>query len=395
MNADCKTRKTGPRREMIGRPVEDVETPALVVDLDIMEQNMDKMMSFLRKGTVGIRPHAKTHKTPEIALLQMAKGALGITAAKVGEAEAMADGGVKDIMIASQIVGEGKIKRVVELSKRIDLKVAVDSMDNLKDISAASQAGGGNVGIVIELEVGNQRCGVSDPDEAVLLAKAASELPGVWFAGIMGYEGHCVFMGDFEARKEAAKKAYDAIFAVRDHIKAKTGLDCGIVSTGGTGTYMIAGLLDGFTDIEAGSYIFMDLRYGSTPGVDFQQSLTVLSTIVSHPKLDLWVCDAGLKSMTREFGLVSTLPSYGIKPSHMSEEHIKLEPNPNPDPLPSLAELDRKYAQGASREFKVGDKLHLIPSHCCTTVNLHDVIYAVRNGVVEDVWAVTGRGKFA
>jgi D-serine deaminase-like pyridoxal phosphate-dependent protein len=380
---------------MIGRPVVDIETPALVVDLDIMEKNMDKMMSFLRKGTVGIRPHAKTHKTPQIALMQIAKGALGITAAKVGEAEAMADGGVKDIMIASQVIGEGKIKRVVELSKRVDLKVAVDTMENVRDISAASQAGGGDVGIIIELEVGLGRCGVSDRDEAVALAKAASTLPGVHFAGIMGYEGHCVFMGDLEERREAANKAYAIIFAVRDYIKEKAGLDCKVVSTGGTGTYMMAGQLEGFTDIEAGSYIFMDLRYGGTAGVDFQQSLTVLSTIVSHPKPDLWVCDAGLKSMTKEFGLVSILPSHGIKPAHMSEEHITLEPNLDPERLPSLTELDRKYAQTGPKKLTVGDKIHLVPSHCCTTVNLHDVIYAVRNGVVEDVWAVTGRGKFA
>ncbi len=396
MIEECRAMTAVELRGAIGKPVEEIETPALVVDLDLMEKNMDKMMEFLSRGTVGIRPHAKSHKTPQIAKMQMDRGALGITCAKLGEAEAMADGGIKDIMIASQVVGTGKIKRAVVLSKRIDLKVAVDSMDNLREISAASAAGGGDIGIIVELEVGLRRCGARSPEEAARLAKAAASLPGVHFAGIMGYEGHCVFIPDLEERRLAAGKAYRSILDTRDYIKKAEGLDSGVVSTGGTGTFMLGGRVEGMTDIEAGSYIFMDARYSGIEGVDFQQSLSVLSTIVSHPTADFWVSDAGIKSMSEEFGPVTILPSYGLTVTGMSEEHIKLEPSVHEaNPLPSLESLDQRYVKRAREELRVGDKVHLIPSHCCTTVNLHDVMYAVRDGVVEDVWAITGRGKFA
>lgn len=388
---------SGNFNDIIGKPWTEIETPALMVDLDIMEANMDKMMAFLKESGagVGIRPHAKTHKTPQIANLQIAKGALGVCCAKIGEAEAMADGGVPDILIANQTIGENKVKRVAALSKKTNLKVAVDSKENLLDIARESAAIGGSVGIVIEVEVGNKRGGVRTHEQAIELAKLASTTPGVWYAGVMGYEGFAVFMPDFEARTEAANGAYDALFGFRDAIKQGTGLDSGIVSAAGTGTHMFAGKRKGLTDIEAGSYIFMDVRYGSTAGVDFRHSLAVVATIASHPEPDIIITDAGLKSMTKEFGMVSTLPSYGLVVHHMSEEHVTLKPSDTPDQLPGFKDLDEKFAKAARKAFKVGDKILLIPSHCCTTVNLHDVIYAVRNGKVEDVWPITGRGRFA
>ncbi|HHY11679.1 MAG TPA: DSD1 family PLP-dependent enzyme [Firmicutes bacterium] len=382
-------------KEVIGQPISELETPALMVDLDIMEANMEKMMAFLKKSGagVGIRPHAKTHKTPQIALAQMAKGALGICCAKVGEAEAMAEGGLPDILIANQVVGHRKIKRLAALSKKTNLKVAVDTKENLQDISRESAKQGGKVGIVIEVEVGNKRGGVRTVEEAVEIAKLASTLPGVWYAGVMGYEGFAVFMPDFEARKAAANGAYDILLSFRDAIEEKAGLDSEIVSAAGTGTFQFAGRRQGLTDIEAGSFIFMDVRYGDTAGVGFRHSLAVVATITSHPEPDLYICDAGLKSMSREFGIISTLPSYGVKVSNMSEEHVSLRPSDNPHQLPGFKELNDKYAKPA-KPLGIGDKVLLIPSHCCTTVNLHDIIYAVRNGKIEDVWKVTGRGRF-
>lgn len=386
-------------KEIIGKPISEIETPALMVDLDIMEANMDKMMDFLRDSGagVGIRPHAKTHKTPEIAMAQMERGALGICCAKLGEAEAMAEGGVPDILIANQVIGERKIRRLAALSKKpgLNLKVAVDTKENLEDISRESARQGGHVGIVIEMEVGNRRGGVRTIDEAVELAKLASTLPGVWYAGTMGYEGFAVFMPDYEARKAAANGAYDILLGFRDAIKEKAGLDSGIVSAAGTGTFPFAGKRQGLTDIQAGSYIFMDMRYGSTAGVDFKNSLAVVATITSHPEPDLYICDAGLKSMTQEFGMVGTLPSYGLEVANMSEEHVSLRPDENPEGLPGMSELDEKYAKPAKKPLGVGDQILLIPSHCCTTVNLHDILYVVRDGKVEDVWRITGRGRFA
>jgi len=384
-------------KSMVGRSMYEIETPALVVDLSIMESNMDKMMQFLKDSGagVGIRPHAKTHKTPEIAKMQMEKGALGICCAKLGEAEAMVERGLTDILIANQTIGENKLQRLVALSKKCDLKVAVDTKDNLLDISRISAAQGGRVGIVVEVDSGNHRGGVRTHADAVELAKMASSLPGVYYAGLMGYEGHAVFMPSLEERREAAEKSYDILLGYRDAVKQGAGLDSGIVSAAGSGTYMFGGKRKGLTDIEAGSYIFMDARYGGTAGVDFRHSLAVLSTIASHPEPDLYICDAGIKSMTREFGLVTTLPSYGLSVFHMSEEHVSLRSTTEPEALPGMADLDAKYGKTASKPLKVGDKILLIPSHCCTTVNLHDVIYAIRDGKVEDVWRVTGRGRFA
>jgi len=384
-------------QQVIGKPWTEIETPALMVDLDIMESNMYKMMAFLKEcgAGVGIRPHAKTHKTPQIANMQMAKGALGICAAKLGEAEALAEGGVADILIANQTVGANKIKRLAALSKKTNLKVAVDSKQNLLDIARESAAIGGNVGIVVEVDVGNKRGGVRTHEEAIELAKLAASTPGVWYAGVMGYEGFAVFIPDFEERRAVADRAYDILFGYRDAIKEKAGLDSGIVSAAGSGTYMFAGKRKGLTDIQAGSYIFMDVRYGTTAGVDFLNSLAVVATIASHPEPEVYITDAGQKSMTQEFGMVSTLPSYGLKVHSMSEEHVTLRPTDDPQRLPGIGLLDEKYAKPAKKPLEVGDKILLVPSHCCTTVNLHDILYAVRNGVVEDVWRVTGRGRFA
>jgi len=381
---------------LIGKPLEEIDTPALVVDVHIMEENMDKMMEFLRQGTVGIRPHAKTHKTPPIARMQMERGAVGITCAKLGEAEVLADGGIRDILIANQIVGESKLKRAAILAGKTDLKVAVDSTQNVKDLSKVAAEAKNTIGIVVEVEVGNNRSGVRDAEEAIAIADLASKLPFLRYRGIMAYEGHAVFIKELEKRKKVAEESYARLLRVRDAL-AEAGYPPQIVSSGGTGTYLLAGRTEGITDIQAGSYIFMDTRYAGVQGVGFKQSLTVLSTIVSHPEKGLYICDAGIKSMSEEFGPVSPLPSYGLKVVGMSEEHVRLAPA-EADPAHishSCIDLDRKYAQGILRPLRSGSKIHLIPSHCCTTVNLHDLIYAVRNGVVENVWRVAGRGRFA
>lgn len=387
----------GSHGDIKGHSFEEIETPALVVDLEIMEANMDKMMKILNDSGagVGLRPHAKTHKTPEIAKKQIERGALGICCAKLGEAEAMAGGGVHDILIANQVVGENKLRRLAALSKKTDLKVAVDTKENLLDISRVSSELGGKVGIVVEVDTGNHRGGVRTEADGVEIAKLSSVLPGVWYAGVMGYEGHAVFIPDFDQRGVVAGKSYDILLSHRDAIKREAGLDSAIVSAAGSGTFRFAAKRKGLTDVEAGSYIFMDVRYGGTAGVDFSHSLGVLTTIANHPDPDLYICDAGLKSMTKEFGMVSTLPSYGLQVVHMSEEHVSLKPTDEPDTLPGMAELDARFGNAVGKTLKVGDKILLIPSHCCTTVNLHDVIYAVRDGIVEDVWRVAGRGRFA
>ena len=317
--------RVGDYKHFIGKPVEAIETPALLVEKDIMESNMDKMMSFLRPGTVGLRPHTKTHKTPDIARIQMEKGAVGITCAKLGEAEVLAQGGICEILVANQVIGKHKCQRAASLAENINLIVAVDQKDNVIEMSEAACENKSIIGVLIEVDVGLGRSGVRTEAQAVELAKLICSLPGVRYDGIMGYEGHCVFIEKLEERKKEAEKAYARLFEFVHALK-QAGFSPDIVSTGGTGTFLFGGRKEGVTDIQAGSYIFMDNRYMNVEGIEFSQSLSVLSTIVSHPEPGIYVCDAGLKSMSQEFGLVSALPGYNMQVVSMSEEHVKLKP---------------------------------------------------------------------
>jgi D-serine deaminase-like pyridoxal phosphate-dependent protein len=376
----------------IGKTVNEIETPALIVDLDIMERNMDKMMRFLSKGTVGIRPHAKTHKTPPIARMQVEKGAIGITCATIGEAEVLVDGGIKDVLVTNRIVGTGKVRRATSLAKKATLRVSVDSMENVKELALAAQDQGVIIGIVVEVDIGNKRSGVRTEDEAVDIARFAELSSNLRYDGIMGYEGHCVFINDLAEREKCARLAYERLFFYKEALASK-GLPPSIVTAGGTGSYLFAGSTEGITDIQAGSYVFMDTRYAGVEGIDFEQSLTVISTIVSHPEEDLYICDAGLKSMSKEFGLVTALPSYGLEVMSMSEEYVRLAPKEDSElSAPHyMVDLDSKYASGTC--LGIGRKIHLVPSHCCTTVNLHDFVYGIRKGIVKSIWCVAGRGR--
>jgi D-serine deaminase-like pyridoxal phosphate-dependent protein len=365
----------------------DIETPALVIDLDIMERNIASMNQMLGDGPTKLRPHAKSHKTPEIAHYQMRAGAVGITCAKLGEAEAMADGGLKEILVANELVGAKKCQRAAELAKRCNLAIACETIQNAMDLSAAAQAAGSVIGAVIEMDIGNKRCGVRTNEQGVALAKAITAMPGLKFRGVMGYEGQTVFTNPIDERKAEIDRSLAKLVSLADAIRAE-GIEVEMVSAGGTGSSMVTGHYPGITDIQAGSYILMDARYGGVEQVQYEQALTLLSTVVSRPLPDLAVLDYGLKSITREFGMPVPAPSKfrdgspnpwgidGLEMLGLSEEHARLA------------------MKEPSRDLKVGDKVDIVPSHCCTTMNTHDIVYAVRNDCVEAVWKITGRGKF-
>ncbi len=361
---------------MGGIDLEELDTPALVVDLDVLQRNIEKMREFLSGGTVGIRPHAKTHKTPAIARLQMEAGAVGITCAKLGEAEALADHGIKDILIANQVVGPEKVRRLAALAGRCNVTVAVDCRANIEELERSAVGAGVMIGAIVEMDVGNHRAGARSIEEAVALAEVLSWSSGLRYRGVMGYEGHAVFIPGLEDRRKEAEKSYRILLDLVSRLMSK-GLPPEIVSTAGTGTFMFAGRTPGITDIQAGSYVFMDQRYRSVEGLPFEQSLFVLSTVMSCPEPGVYVCDAGTKSMSSEFGLVGTMPGSGLKVKGMSEEHVTLVSS----------------GEGGGRGPALGSKVLLVPSHCCTTVNLHDFIYGFRKGKVEVRWAIAGRGK--
>jgi len=350
----------------------DIDTPALLIALDKMERNIRKMAEYFAGRAANLRPHTKTHKCPVLAHKQIRAGAQGITCAKLGEAEVMAQAGVHDILIANQIVGDQKIARLANLARHCDMMVAVESSENTADLSNAVQAAGSTIRILIEVDVGMHRCGVKSAEEALSLAQIILSSPGLEFEGIMGYEGHVVLMPDFEDRENACIESMQVLISVKE-ILVKNGVEVKIVSAGGTGTYNVAGAYPGITEIQAGSYIVMDSKYYSVLQ-DFECALTLLTTVTSRPDKETAILDAGMKAMTFEFGMPELIGLAGAGISFLSEEHGHL------------------YLEDA--DPRVGQKVEVIPSHCCTTINLHDRYYAVRGDRLEAVWPIAARGKF-
>jgi D-serine deaminase-like pyridoxal phosphate-dependent protein len=350
----------------------DIDTPALLIDIDKMERNIQKMADFFAAHSANLRPHTKTHKCPILAHKQLRAGARGITCAKLGEAEVMAEAGIDDILIANQIVGEQKLSRLANLAHHCNIMVAVESAENAAALSSAAQAMGSTIRVLIEVDVGMHRCGVKSVEEALSLAQVILSNPGLSFEGIMGYEGHVVMMPDFEDRETSCTDSMQVLISTKE-ILEQNDIEVKIVSAGGTGTYNIAGAYPGITEIQAGSYIVMDAKYYSVLE-DFECALTLLTTVTSRPDKESAILDAGMKAMTFEFGMPELVNLKGAGISFLSEEHGHL------------------YLEDA--DPKVGQKIELIPSHGCTTINLHDRYYACRGDRLEAVWPIAARGKF-
>ena len=357
----------------LGIPIEDIDTPALVIDLDLMDGNIARMAEFFSEQKAVLRPHTKTHKTPVLAHKQIAAGAQGVTCAKLGEAEVMAASGIRNILVANQVVGPLKINRLVALARHSDVIVAADYADNVREISEAAMATGSKVGMVVEVDVGMARCGVPPGEPALKLARVIDQSPGVVFRGVMGYEGHIIGEPDDETRYAECRKSMTMLTETADYIR-ESGLSVEIVSGGGTGTYKVTGSFSGITEVQAGSYILMDATYRKRIP-EFDCALTIYASIISRPGDELAVADAGLKTMTNDMGLQSVRDVEGASLIRQSEEQAKIQ-------LPA-----------ASCPLRPGDKIHIIPSHVCTTINLHDRMYGVRNGALEAIWEVGARGR--
>lgn len=362
---------------LIGREVAAVDTPALLIDLDAMEHNLRTMAGFFVDKKTKLRPHAKTHKSPTIAHKQLALGAVGITCAKLGEAEVMVEAGVRDVLVANQIVGPTKIARLVALLHHSRVTVAADDPANLRDLARAAQAQGVELDVLVEVNTGMNRCGVEPGQGAVDLAKVIADLPGLRFRGIQAYEGHLVNVRPLADRAGRVAAAMAPIVETRGMIEA-AGLPVEIVTGGGTGTFAQTGTVEGFDEVQAGSYVFMDATYSLVEGVGerFRHALSVLATVISRPTADRAVLDTGRKTVGIDHG-TPLLKGYaeGVTFVSFSEEHTKLT------------------VEGAARALRPGDQVEIIPGHVCTTVNLYDRYVGVRNGIVETVWPIAGRGR--
>lgn len=359
----------------IGRHVSELETPALVIDLDKLDRNINKMADHLKKAGCNLRPHFKTNKCPAIAHRQLKAGAIGITCAKLVEAEVLARSGVDNILIANQVVDKSKLLRLAGIARYSNIIVAVDSEENIKDLSLAASALSAKIGVLVETNVNSGRCGILDNESLLRLTDKVNSLPGIVFKGLMGYEGHCVFIQDPDERGKKTDEAMDILVGYRDFLESK-GYKVEIVSGGGTGTCQFTPNHWGVTEIQAGSYVFMDSRYKTVQGLDFENSIFLMATVISRPYGNTVITDLGMKAATHEFGVPQIIEPEGVKLNRLTEEH-------------GIAEIE-----ATGKDVRVGDRVKIIPSHCCTTVNLHDKYYIASNDIVVAEWDIAARGKF-
>jgi D-serine deaminase-like pyridoxal phosphate-dependent protein len=350
-----------------------LDTPALLVDLAAMEANIARIAAECRACGVGWRPHVKVHKTPEIARLQLAAGAVGVTCAKVSEAEVMADAGVRSILIANQVVGAAKIARLVALNRRVDAIACADDLAHVGALGAAADAAR-PLAVAIEVDVGMNRAGVAPGDLVVALARAIAKEPRLRFAGLMAWESQAARIADPAAKERAVREAVALLTASADDCR-RAGYAVPMVSCGGTGTFPYCARQPGVTEVQVGGGIFGDVRYRDEYGVDFGCALTILATVTSRPTPTRIVLDAGKKAMSTDAAMPVPLLDAGIRAIQVSAEHAKIE-------------LERP-----SERPRIGDRIELAVGYSDTTVHLHEELVAVRDGRVEAVWPVAGRGK--
>ena len=363
-------------RPEIGCPVEQLDTPALCIDLDTMEANIRKMAELCRRHEKHWRPHCKGHKTPAIAHRQIDAGAIGLTCAKLGEAEVMAEAGITDLLVANQIVGPTKLHRLVELRRRdADPIVAVDHPDQVAALGDAAQQAGVDLRAMVEVDLGLQRAGVPPGQQAVDLAVQIAERPSLRLAGIMGYEGHLLTVPDAEQKRREIMHCMDLLAETRERIE-RAGLPCPIVSAGGTGSWKYTVHAEAVTELQAGGLIFMDAFYRHVCQVDeFDFALKLLTTVVSRPAADRAVIDAGHKSQHITLHPPIFLDHESLEITQLSAEHATLRVGP------------------ADRELRIGDRLELIPGYGDFTSFLHNEFYAIRGGKLEAVWPLAARGR--
>lgn len=353
---------------LIGQLPETIPTPAPVVDLDRLEQNLRHLAAYFGSRACKLRPHFKSHKCVELARRQVAAGAcVGITCAKLAEAEQLAAGGIRDILIANQVVGADKARRLAALNGRATVRCAVDSPGNARQLSTIATEAGVVIRVLIEVDIGMRRCGVPPGAPTLALAREISGLPGLRFDGLQAYEGHVVDLPNFEERRRRVCDAFAAVIQTRRQLEA-AGLPVPILSGGGTGTYDITGNLEGVDEVQCGSYALMDWSYARIRP-EFVVARWIQATVISaHPGYA--VVDVGTKGLGCEFGPPLLEGSPDAKARSTSEEHTSFD----------------------GLKAEVGQKVRLIPSHGCTTQNLHRRLWLTRGGKIVDVWPIEGAG---
>jgi len=360
----------------------DIQTPALVLDLDALERNIKKMGDYAKDHDMRHRVHGKMHKSVDVAKLQEELGgAVGVCCQKVSEAEVFARGGIKDVLVSNQVRDPAKIDRLARLPKLGSRTiVCVDDLANVADLSAAAVKHGTELEVFIEIDCGAGRCGVTTTPAVVEIAQAVEAAQNLKFSGIQAYQGAMQHMDSYEDRKEKLDVAIAMVQDAVDGLKA-VGIDCELVSGGGTGSYYFESNSGVYNELQCGSYAFMDADYGRILDKDgnridqgeWENAFFILTSVMSHAKADKAIVDAGLKAQSVDSGLPVIFGRNDVEYIKCSDEHgVVMDPN------------------GA---LKVNDKLKLVPGHCDPTANVHDWYVGVRNGKVECVWPVSARGR--
>lgn len=363
----------------VGAPLDEIDTPALIVDLDAFEDNVRTMASFARSAGVRLRPHAKTHRCPTIALRQIAAGAVGQCCQKVGEAEALVRGGVRDVLVSNEVVDMAKLRRLAALCADATIGLCFDAVEQVEAASRAATELGVTINALVEIDVGMKRCGIAPGSAAADLAKRIADTPGLAFRGLQAYHGAAQHLQGHDARERAIASAAEAVRATLEPL-SRAGLECETIAGAGTGTFRFEGESGLWNELQAGSYVFMDTEYARIGGRDggpyteFRHSLFVLSTVISVPTRERAIVDAGLKSCSAEKGPPWVHDREDVTVTGVSDEHGRLELGARAKPL------------------RLRDKVLLIPGHCDPTVNLHDWYVAVRRGRVEALWPIAARG---
>ena len=353
----------------VGRRRDELVTPALVLDIDAAQRNIDRMATELRRiGSTTIRPHYKTHKSPDLARRQVEAGAGGLSMATVWEAAVLAADGFDDLFVVNTVSHPDKIRLLTALARDRRILVAVDEAANAAAHSAAAVRAGSTVGIFVEVDTGMNRCGVDTPEDALALARQISELPGLKFEGITGYEGHCTLTPEEDLRHAKQQQAMELFIGTADFLEAN-GVPCAIRSAGGIATWHWTAAYPGITEIQAGSYVVMDNFHGKmVPG--FEHSLTIQASVISRQSKQV-IVDAGNKSVADPYN--ATIVGHDLKVFRSDEEH-GLFSAPEGSPL------------------KVGECVTLVPGYSPSTVNFYDVFHVVQDDVVVDIWPVIPRG---
>jgi D-serine deaminase-like pyridoxal phosphate-dependent protein len=356
---------------LIAEPLAALDSPQLLIDLDVVDANVSRMFGALRDRPVGVRVHFKSLKCTGLARYLAGRGATSFLCAKLSEAEVLADAGFNDLFIANQIIGPLKLRRLANLARRTQVSVCVDAAGHVDEISRAAVASEVPIGVLIEIDIGMGRCGVEPGEPAVSLARRVHRSAGLRFLGLQGYDGHLQLLPDAAERRAKCFQGLEQLIATRRQIE-QAGIPVTVVTGGGTGTWEFVASYEGMTEIQPGSFVLMDSAYHAVRS-EFGCSLSVLATVISR-RPHWYILDAGSKAISRDFGtpIVKHRPQDHVL--KLSEEHTKVESD--------------------DAAIQVGDRVEVIPTHCCATMNLHRNCVAVRKGRIEALWPIEASGRY-